>query len=55
MITVPYCLKCVHVRDGMKCDAHPDGIPRDILLSKKEPTKQCNKSKIGYTEKKASE
>ena len=55
MIIVPYCLKCTHVRDGMKCDAYPNGIPREVLMSKKAPKQNCNKSEIGYTEKEASE
>lgn len=55
MITIPKCLRCTHVKKGMKCDAYPDGIPSDILLCKKEVGKRCNNSKIGYTEKKASE
>ena len=55
MIIIPKCLKCVHLREGMKCDAYPDGIPSDVLLGEKEIEERCNNSKIGYEEKKASE
>ena len=55
MIVIPKCLKCIHVRPGMKCPAYPNGIPSDILTGKKKLGEKCNESTIGYMEKEASE
>ena len=55
MIIIPRCLRCIHLKKGMKCKAYPDGSPPEILLGKERVGRVCNNSKIGYTERKAPE
>ncbi len=38
-VVPPDCLKCVHYKGQLKCDAFPAKIPSDIVHSKVEHTK----------------
>lgn len=39
-ISQPICDRCIHKREkGETCDAYPDGIPYEILLSEVDHTK----------------
>jgi hypothetical protein len=40
-MTFPICIRCVHLREGLKCDAFPDGIPDEILQRDNDHHEPC--------------
>lgn len=48
MIVIPVCLRCEYLQHGMVCHKYSDGIPREILLGKKEREKLCDEFKPNY-------
>ena len=41
MIVIPICLRCEHLKKGMKCKFYPDGIPEKVVLGKNEEKCKC--------------
>lgn len=50
MIRIPYCFTCENCKEGMRCAAYPDGIPKEVLHTKKVTGDVC-KGVIGYKKK----
>lgn len=44
VVVPPICKECLHLRSmrNSRCDAFPDGIPRDILDSKQDHREPVN-------------
>lgn len=41
MLVIPVCLRCKHLKKGMKCRAYPQGIPSEILSAQKNDGILC--------------
>jgi hypothetical protein len=47
LIQIPYCLRCKNVKEGMSCEAYPEGIPRKVLHTEKKDGEICNNG-VGF-------